>query len=654
MAHLRIRLHGKVIQDLQLSTDQSYIAGRREDCDIVLENEKGISREHFKISFDGQQWQLEVLSRYGDIMADGEKVQTLVLEGKRIFFLPPYEFEYSEMSTQLVASSQREAPDLFVGEQGDGSDQNEKTFINAAATVPYVKVVDAAGETAEMFKLEGGDTWIAGREMSCDIIIRDQRVSRRQFEILRRGPQFLIIDLGSVNGTLLNGNPISSTDPVPIKSSDAISVLDNHLYFELHDPNFKARMELVKAATPSPLIVIGHEALPPQAAYPQPQYGYTPMQQASNGYDGFPESANKKFDFEKHRVKLIIGAVLLLGIAYFFSDSGSGPKPAVQQAGLPNKAKEAFNSLPPEKQILIKQTYLLSKNLYMQGKYELAKAEIAKIYELVPEYEDSKDIERLANEALEIQAQRSRQEELEKAQIELEEKVQKKVAECKTKINADYTMSQLEDCLRTVLDLSPEHPAILDLRFKVDQLMADKQAREMERQEYQSRVSRLKGLFARAENSHRKNQYLQALSEYQKVISSSLPDPNSLKGEARRNMASIQQTLKQKTDQLEKEADQAYKDQKLRDAIVALRKAVEVDPNNSEAKEKIEQYVLELRKQMMALYQEGVLEESYGNVDGGENRPGAKDKWKKIMELDIPDGQYYEKAKIKLKKYGAL
>ena len=55
---------------------------------------------------------------------------------------------------------------------------------------------------------------------------------------------------------------------------------------------------------------------------------------------------------------------------------------------------------------------------------------------------------------------------------------------------------------------------------------------------------------------------------------------------------------------------------------------------------------------MMVLYQEGVLEESYGNVDGGESRKGAKDRWKKILEMDIPDGEYYKKAYIKLKKYG--
>ncbi|MBK9324105.1 MAG: FHA domain-containing protein [Bdellovibrionaceae bacterium] len=658
MARLRTLFQGRFLQELQLSTDRSYIAGRKEDCDIVLLNEKSLSREHFKLSFDGSHWQLDVISRFGAVVYGGAEVQTLQLDSKMKFSLGAYEFEYSDIEASLVAGPRNSVPGLFVGAEGDGGESGDKTFINAANTIPYVKVVDASGDIKEMFKLEVGNQWVAGRDASCDIVIRDQRVSRRQFEIRRVGNQFVIMDLGSVNGTLLNGSPVSPIEPLPLKSSDAISVLDNHLYFELHDPEFKSRMEFVNASSPA-LVPTSHELIPQVNQYGQAS---SPMQHPGQFIPGLhlPGGANlediprdKKFDFEKHRVKIIAGAIVLLVVAYFFSDQTSSPTPS-NGPGIQTKSQEVFNKLPPEKQTLVKQTYQLSKNLYMQGKYELAKAEIAKIYEMVPEYEDSKDIERLANEALEIQAQKKRQEDLEKEKVEMEEKVQVKVSECKAQFNSDYTMSKLEDCLSSVLSLMPEHPAIMDLRQQVDLLVTNKQAKDAQKQEYQSQVQRLKNLFNKAEASFGESQYLRAQKEYQVVISSGLPDPNGLKSQARRQITSIQQTLKQKTSRFETEAEQAYKDQKLRDAIFALRKSAEIDPENEATKEKIDRYVLELRKQMMILYQEGVLEESYGNVEGGENRPGAKDKWKKIMDLDIPDGEYYAKAKIKLKKYGAL
>jgi hypothetical protein len=49
---------------------------------------------------------------------------------------------------------------------------------------------------------------------------------------------------------------------------------------------------------------------------------------------------------------------------------------------------------------------------------------------------------------------------------------------------------------------------------------------------------------------------------------------------------------------------------------------------------------------MQALYQEGILEESVGEVET------AKTKWKKIIDQSLPDEDYYKKAKMKLKKYG--
>jgi hypothetical protein len=54
----------------------------------------------------------------------------------------------------------------------------------------------------------------------------------------------------------------------------------------------------------------------------------------------------------------------------------------------------------------------------------------------------------------------------------------------------------------------------------------------------------------------------------------------------------------------------------------------------------------ELRKSMMPIYQDSILEESVGEVES------AKLKWQKIRDLSLPGEDYYEKAKVKLKKYG--
>lgn len=666
MALLRVRLRGKTVCEVKLTEDRSYIAGRKEDCDIVLQPEKGISREHFRLSFSNGFWNVEVVSRYGEVIFNGESVQSFALEHGCGFTVPPYEFDFlntvAEVPAPEVAMSGGENLPALTGVSSDAFDGNdEKTMIGVAPMVAFIKIVDAHNEAREMIRLDVGDSWLAGREPSCHIQIADQRVSRRQFEIRRTGSQYVILDVGSVNGTLLNGNPISSSDPTPLKSGDAISVLENYLYFELHDAAFQNRLELVTVSPPTPLVPLGGESLP--AHYQQTPHEMMPYQapmpypqMAMPGPVPTPVAAGSgKFDFQKHRPKLIAGAVLLLAVAYLFSGGEEKVAPVPTGAVVaPGSPQEAFNKLAPEQQALVRQRYKDAKNLYMQGKYQLAQDEIVKIIELVPDYEDIREIERLSKEAIFIQEQQRRQEEIEKARAETEEKIQRQVVECQKKINPLITSMEMDDCLSPVLQFNPEHPRILDLKAQVEMLTTQREAKAAERANYQALVARMKALYGRAEGVHKKGKPLDAIAAYEKVIDSSLPDPNGYKNQSRRNIASIRQMMNSKTASLQAEAEKYYQAQNLKGAIMSLRKARSLDPSNDELPPRIDRYVSELRKQMMTLYQEGILEESFGNVDGAESKAGAKDKWRKILELDIPDGEYYKKAFIKLKKYGAL
>ncbi|MFM6927977.1 MAG: FHA domain-containing protein, partial [Bdellovibrio sp.] len=561
-----------------------------------------------------------------------------------------------------VVTSAGESP--AAGFSGD----DEKTVVGAAPTSAHIKIVDSQNDTKEMIRLDAGESWIAGREQACHILIRDQRVSRRQFEIRRAGSQYMILDLGSVNGTLLNGNPISSTEPVPIKSGDAITVLDNYLYFELHDSQFQNRLDLVAVAPLTPLVQAGSDLLPQE--YQQPNYEIAPYQDAMApmpyqqpypvmNHPGMqaplPPQGTGKFDFQKHRPKLVIGAVAIVLLAWLFGGDKKSAPVATPTAAAPGSPLEMFNKLKPEQQALVRQRYKDAKNLYMQGKYQLAQDEIIKIQELVPDYEDIKEIERLSKEAMFIQEQQRRQEEIEKAKLEAEEKIQKQVVECQKKINPTVTMEMMDECLSSVLQFNPEHPKILDLKTQVEAINAQREAKAAEKAAYQSQVSKLRVIYDKAQSVHKSSKSpLDVIDAYQKVVDSKLPDPNGFKAQSQRNIASIRKMMNSKTASYQAESDKMYQTQNLKGAILALRKARQVDPNNDELPEKINRITLELRKQMMNLYQEGILEESFGNVEGGESKAGAKEKWKKIIELDIPDGEYYKKAYIKLKKYGAL
>jgi len=56
-----------------------------------------------------------------------------------------------------------------------------------------------------------GTRVVIGREAGCDIRIRDSEISRKHAEIRREGRQFKLVDLGSSNGTTVNGLAVKET-----------------------------------------------------------------------------------------------------------------------------------------------------------------------------------------------------------------------------------------------------------------------------------------------------------------------------------------------------------------------------------------------------------------------------------------------------------
>ena len=55
-----------------------------------------------------------------------------------------------------------------------------------------------------------GEMNLIGRDASCDLVLTDPRVSQIHARVLRQGPTWLLEDLASRNGTVLNGAPVQT------------------------------------------------------------------------------------------------------------------------------------------------------------------------------------------------------------------------------------------------------------------------------------------------------------------------------------------------------------------------------------------------------------------------------------------------------------
>jgi uncharacterized protein YraI len=73
---------------------------------------------------------------------------------------------------------------------------------------PQLQVVVHAGPLAGKGYLIRGDVLTIGRDPDNDISLNDEQVSRHHARLLRQEDQIILEDLGSTNGTLVNGKPI--------------------------------------------------------------------------------------------------------------------------------------------------------------------------------------------------------------------------------------------------------------------------------------------------------------------------------------------------------------------------------------------------------------------------------------------------------------
>jgi len=70
-----------------------------------------------------------------------------------------------------------------------------------------------------------------GRSRQCDIVLDDPNISRQHAEVRPRGGSWVLSDLGSTNGSRINGRRVEETEVV--RPGDVIELGATRLRFEL-------------------------------------------------------------------------------------------------------------------------------------------------------------------------------------------------------------------------------------------------------------------------------------------------------------------------------------------------------------------------------------------------------------------------------------
>ncbi|TMC98937.1 MAG: FHA domain-containing protein [Chloroflexi bacterium] len=95
---------------------------------------------------------------------------------------------------------------------------------------PQAEITIESGPDAGHTHRAGDSALRLGRSPDNDLILRDPATSGHHARVERRGEQFWIVDLGSTNGTLVNGEPIQEKE---LNHGDRITLGQNAVHFSV-------------------------------------------------------------------------------------------------------------------------------------------------------------------------------------------------------------------------------------------------------------------------------------------------------------------------------------------------------------------------------------------------------------------------------------
>jgi len=142
--------------------------------------------------------------------------------------------------------------------------------------VQFQLVMRSGPTPGATYSLEG-DQIVIGRDSANGVAINDSEISRKHARLTFQGGKYVLDDLGSTNGTFVNGQRLAG--PVVLRSGDVVSLGEQIvLMFEVLSADAGATVIAARKSAPAP--VMSSPVMPAQAqvAAPLPPSNYsTPM-----------------------------------------------------------------------------------------------------------------------------------------------------------------------------------------------------------------------------------------------------------------------------------------------------------------------------------------------------------------------------------------
>ena len=221
--------------------------GRADTNDIVLDDLK-VSRAHALLEWNGAGFTLRDLGSANGTFVNGARLSVgarLLIDGDQVR-LGTLELVYEIARTPepdvAAADQPQSAGDFAASTPANEPAASEPAALKPADTEPSPQgafaspslLVTRGPDLGQEYPLWGETVTIgrASREATWEIRLTDRSVSRPHARLERREDGYVLFDLDSANGTLINGAPV--VDQTLLKDGDVISVGETSLTFHLY------------------------------------------------------------------------------------------------------------------------------------------------------------------------------------------------------------------------------------------------------------------------------------------------------------------------------------------------------------------------------------------------------------------------------------
>ncbi|CAG1005842.1 MAG: FHA domain-containing protein [Anaerolinea sp.] len=193
--------------------------GRAPESDISIP-ERHVSRQHAVIAFRDGVFTITDLGSANGCFVNDQRITAPypLAHGDQIRLYVPT-LQFSAVVTEEEEATARKTGTIIVPAMGAGR--------------PKLTATNGPHEGSEFILME--DVITVGRtttDANWDISLQDRAVSRPHCRISKKNEIWSLMDLGSANGTVLNGNPVGA-QPIPLKDGDVVKIGESTLMFRL-------------------------------------------------------------------------------------------------------------------------------------------------------------------------------------------------------------------------------------------------------------------------------------------------------------------------------------------------------------------------------------------------------------------------------------